>query len=258
MTSTNIGDFHEHRRFHFVGTPAWIAPEQATGDEITAATDVFAWAGIVVFAATGQPPFGTGRPEAVLSRILSGGPAADYDQLAGPLRELVRAALARDPRQRPSARALRDDLAGTSPAGTSPAVSVPAVNGSADSDRAADGTQAAPAESATAPPPTVTIPVRPTAVAVEPPLPATVHDQPVIPARPARWARPAVLGAAVVVVAGATIAGILAAQGAGTTPAVPAPERERRWRMPPTRQTARGGPSSAAPSRSRPTPARSS
>ncbi|KLL11706.1 hypothetical protein FrCorBMG51_09985 [Protofrankia coriariae] len=187
----------------FVGTPAWVAPEQATGDETTAATDIFAWAGIVVFAATGQPPFGTGRPEVVLSRVLSGGPAVDYDQLAGPLRELVHAALARDPRQRPSAQALRDDLAGISPA---------------DSDRAADGTQAAPAESATVLSPTVTVPVRPTAVTAGPPLPATVHDQPAIPARPARptrWARPAVLGAAVVVVAGAAIAGILATRGSG-------------------------------------------
>ncbi len=41
-----------------VGTPAYMAPEQLNGQQVTPAVDVFAWASTMVFAATGAPPFG--------------------------------------------------------------------------------------------------------------------------------------------------------------------------------------------------------
>ncbi|MGW0202084.1 serine/threonine-protein kinase, partial [Nonomuraea sp. NPDC003201] len=53
-----------------VGTPAYMSPEQATEGLITAASDVFAWGGVVAYAATGRPPFGSGGAPEVLFRVV--------------------------------------------------------------------------------------------------------------------------------------------------------------------------------------------
>lgn len=95
----------------FIGTPTWFSPEQAAGGEATAAADVFAWGGLLCFAATGVPPFGTGQPEVVLNRVRFAQPDVDYDRVAPPLRALVRRTLAREPERRPSAQTLHDKLA---------------------------------------------------------------------------------------------------------------------------------------------------
>ncbi|MFD7238113.1 protein kinase [Streptomyces syringium] len=64
------------------GTPAFMSPEQATGGEHSPAGDVFALAGVLVFAATGHGPFGNGQPADLLYRVryeapdLTGVPAA--------------------------------------------------------------------------------------------------------------------------------------------------------------------------------------
>jgi len=95
-----------------MGTPSWMAPEHALGDKVGAPADVFAWGGLVLFAATGAPPFGEGRPEAVLYRIVHDRP--DTSRLAPPLRDLVEAALSKDPSARPTALRLVGRLTGTS------------------------------------------------------------------------------------------------------------------------------------------------
>ena len=53
-----------------VGSPSWMAPEQAQGRPTTAAVDVFSWGATIAFAATGRQPFGEGRPEAVMYRVV--------------------------------------------------------------------------------------------------------------------------------------------------------------------------------------------
>ncbi|MYT82483.1 Molecular chaperone DnaK (HSP70) [Streptomyces sp. MnatMP-M77] len=82
-----------------VGTAGFMAPEQAEGGEVGSACDVFALGAVIAFAATGAGPFGEGPQLAVLRRVVGGRPR--LDGLTGPLRELVEACLAKDPRDRP-------------------------------------------------------------------------------------------------------------------------------------------------------------
>jgi WD40 repeat protein len=111
-----IDDAHTQltRTGAIVGTPAYMAPEQLRGDPITTAVDVFAWASVVAFAATGRPPFGTG--DVPLRSVLHEPP--DLGELAGPLRDLVTAAFAKDPTARPSTTELVEQLSGMAPAVT--------------------------------------------------------------------------------------------------------------------------------------------
>ncbi len=95
-----------------VGTPGYLAPEQVTGRGVTAAADVHAWGATVVLAATGRPPFGTGRPEAVLYRIVHDDP--DLDGVPHELLPLVEGALERDPARRPTSAELLARLGGAS------------------------------------------------------------------------------------------------------------------------------------------------
>ncbi len=102
-----------------VGSAGYMAPEQITGRAGTAA-DIFTWAVTVVFAASGQSPFGSGTSEAMLFRIMH----ADPDIAAVPpgLRPLVEAALAKDPQARPAAPQLLAELTrGPAPTGAHPA-----------------------------------------------------------------------------------------------------------------------------------------
>ncbi|WP_119729151.1 protein kinase domain-containing protein [Thermomonospora amylolytica] len=79
-----------------VGDRDYQAPEVVAGRVATAASDVYAWAATVVFAATGRPPAGAGAPP---------------DGVPGPLRPVLEAALAPDPAARPAAGALVDAVA---------------------------------------------------------------------------------------------------------------------------------------------------
>ncbi|MGW5160010.1 protein kinase domain-containing protein [Nonomuraea wenchangensis] len=99
------------------GTPAclaYLAPEQVAGLPGGAPADVFAWAAVVGFAATGVPPFGDGSPAEVAERVLRGEPR--LDGLPAPLREVVTACLAKDPAPRPAMREVLLRLIGPAPA----------------------------------------------------------------------------------------------------------------------------------------------
>ncbi|GGV13803.1 hypothetical protein GCM10010182_38160 [Actinomadura cremea] len=88
-----------------VGTPAYFAPEWLEGHPPTAKSDVFAWAGTIVYAATGRPPFGPADSiPAVMHRIANGEP--DLDGVPSWLAPLLTECLAKDPAHRPSARDL--------------------------------------------------------------------------------------------------------------------------------------------------------
>jgi hypothetical protein len=96
-----------------IGTPSYMAPEQLQGEEIGTAADVFCWAATLVFAATGEPPFGQDTIPAVINRILHREPdLGDLEELAGPLHGLVVDCLSKEPADRPDARQLLMRLLG--------------------------------------------------------------------------------------------------------------------------------------------------
>jgi serine/threonine protein kinase len=86
-----------------VGSPGFMAPEQITGQAGPPA-DVFSWALTVGYAASGQPPFGTGPTDAIMYRILHDGP--NIEAVPAELRTVIEAALAKSPADRPAARDL--------------------------------------------------------------------------------------------------------------------------------------------------------
>ncbi len=83
-----------------LGTPSYMSPEQARGDSVGPPSDIFSLGGVVHFAATGQPPFGSGMPAALLYKIVFGDP--DLDGLSPQLRSLVAACLDKNPAARPT------------------------------------------------------------------------------------------------------------------------------------------------------------
>lgn len=75
-----------------IGTPGYLAPELVTGASPSANTDWWGWAAVLVFAATGRPPFGVGSYELVIARAMTG--KADVDGLDRRVAVALRGALA--------------------------------------------------------------------------------------------------------------------------------------------------------------------
>ena len=94
-----------------VGSMGFMAPEQISGHPGPEA-DIFAWGVTVAYAASGRSPFGAGNTHSILYRIMYGD--ADIAAVPDTLRPLVEAALAKDPRNRPTGQQLLDRLMGAS------------------------------------------------------------------------------------------------------------------------------------------------
>ncbi|THA80300.1 serine/threonine-protein kinase [Streptomyces sp. A0592] len=88
-----------------IGTPGYLAPEQATGAEVLAGADVFSLAAVLVHAATGRGPFLAAGEElqlpALLYRIVHDEPG--LEGVPQDLAVLVGECLAKDPALRPTA-----------------------------------------------------------------------------------------------------------------------------------------------------------
>lgn len=58
-----------------LGTPLYMSPEQATGERIVgAATDIYALGCVLYELLVGEPPYTGSTPQAILARIITGGP----------------------------------------------------------------------------------------------------------------------------------------------------------------------------------------
>ncbi|WP_190129895.1 serine/threonine-protein kinase [Streptomyces mashuensis] len=85
-----------------VGSPGFMSPEQVRGEIVTPAGDVFCLGSVLAYAATGRSPFGTADSgaHAVMYRIAEEEP--DLTGVPGGLLELISAALAKAPGDRPT------------------------------------------------------------------------------------------------------------------------------------------------------------
>ncbi|GAA0379886.1 hypothetical protein Acor_01360 [Acrocarpospora corrugata] len=84
-----------------IGTPTYMSPEQFKGERIGPASDIFSWAGTMVFAATGRQPFAGDTVPAIVHGVMSGTP--DLSGVPSHLADSIRACLAKDPEARPAA-----------------------------------------------------------------------------------------------------------------------------------------------------------
>ncbi|MEU2155060.1 serine/threonine-protein kinase [Streptomyces sp. NPDC019396] len=96
-----------------IGTPGFLAPEQATGAVAGPPADVFSLAAVLVYAATGRGPFSAAGEEpqlpTLLYRIVHDEPL--LDGIPASLAPLVKECLAKAPDERPTADDVRARLA---------------------------------------------------------------------------------------------------------------------------------------------------
>ncbi len=96
-----------------LGTAAYLSPEQANGEQVTAASDLYSLGACLYELLAGTPP----HDYQTLGELLASrkdGPPAPLDGVPPELERAIVACLARDPADRPaSAAALAQDLSGT-------------------------------------------------------------------------------------------------------------------------------------------------
>jgi outer membrane protein assembly factor BamB len=97
-----------------IGSPGFLSPEQARGDDTGPASDVFSFGAVLCYAATADGPFGKATVPVLLYRVVHEAPR--LDSVADPgLRGLISTCLDKDPARRPTAGDLLRRLAGAVP-----------------------------------------------------------------------------------------------------------------------------------------------
>jgi len=83
-----------------MGSPGYLSPEQAEGQVVGPPSDVFSLGGVLVFAATGEGPFGSGPTPALMYRVVAKEP--NLAQVPEQVRPLIERCLAKDAADRPT------------------------------------------------------------------------------------------------------------------------------------------------------------
>ena len=91
-----------------IGSPSYMAPEQARGERAGPAADLWALGSTLYFAVEGVPPFSGNNAIAVATAVVYGLPRPP--ERAGPLTPLLRSLLAKEPADRPGPEAVRRAL----------------------------------------------------------------------------------------------------------------------------------------------------
>jgi hypothetical protein len=84
-----------------IGSPGFMSPEQAEGMPVGPSSDIFSLGGVLIFAARGEGPFGSGDTAALLYRVVHGAPS--LDQVPDKIRPLISRCLSRSAAARPTA-----------------------------------------------------------------------------------------------------------------------------------------------------------
>jgi hypothetical protein len=84
-----------------IGSPGFMSPEQAEGMPVGLPGDIFSLAGVLIFAARGEGPFGGGDTAALLYRVVHATP--NLDQIPDRIQPLISRCLSRDATRRPTA-----------------------------------------------------------------------------------------------------------------------------------------------------------
>jgi hypothetical protein len=87
-----------------MGTPSYMAPEQARGERVDHRADIYAVGAILYCALTGQRPFDRGDPTATLTAVLTQDPPRPRSlepSIPEPLEMIIQRAMAKDPNDRP-------------------------------------------------------------------------------------------------------------------------------------------------------------
>jgi eukaryotic-like serine/threonine-protein kinase len=137
-----------------IGSPAYMAPEQARGEESGPPVDFWALGATMYYAVEGEPPFDRGTSIATLAAVVNDPPRAP--RRAGALTSLITALLAKDPGSRPSGPELRAELSRLASARPAPPTEVLPTHGPGrtiplpPAAPQGDGAEAAPARAAAA------------------------------------------------------------------------------------------------------------
>ncbi len=230
-----------------IGSAAYMSPEQASGQPVGPATDVYALGCLLMTMLTGQPPFVGDNAVAVAAQQVSGlAPRlADRIQVPRALDTLVNSLLAKNPASRPDAAAVQSrlvevrrnltgDLIGPLAGGTPPAMAAATAvldtSGLAATPSAATpATSVLPAAASALPPATTLLPAEPRAArnALPPPIAPAAAPGPAAPEPPRRKSRvPAiVIGIIVMLLLGGGAYAIGSGMFSGPATATPTPTR---------------------------------
>jgi eukaryotic-like serine/threonine-protein kinase len=179
-----------------MGSPSFVAPEQALGHEAAPAADLWGLGVSLYLASEGVPPFERSNAIATVHAVVHE-PARAFERAGEPLREVLSGLLAKDPADRLAPDDVRAGLRAVAGSGQLPPP-VPARGGTAAAEEAT-----AQAETATAAPPEADGPV----AADEAPTADAPVEEPPTRRRGRRWV-PVALVVALLVVLGVALSAL--------------------------------------------------